>query len=174
MEDHVINGKPIDSSRTTRLIEVRRKEESVKLPISVSEIYERAEFNILNTRYLDFGQKEKYNTVFDQLYKGMAPVQPTEYSGQNADLLNELARNIRDGKTPDALANLDSVAKAFQSSLSELEARRFEPLTIDEIVRQFSKPAVIATLVVFYVFVIFFFPPYRRLLRRILGLEKRE
>ena len=68
VEEHIINEKPIEISRLARLIELRRREEGVRIPISVSEIFEKAEFNILNSRYLDFERKEKYKTVFDELY----------------------------------------------------------------------------------------------------------
>ena len=48
VEERVINGKAVDTSRLTRLIDRRKKEQDVRTPISVREVVEAAEYNILN------------------------------------------------------------------------------------------------------------------------------
>ena len=48
VEERVINGKAVDTSRLTRLIDRRKKEQDVRTLISVREVVEAAEYNILN------------------------------------------------------------------------------------------------------------------------------
>jgi hypothetical protein len=58
VEEHVLNDKPIDLGRLTRLIDHRRKEQKVETNITVTEVLEKAEFNIL---YFDPQKANSYH-----------------------------------------------------------------------------------------------------------------
>jgi len=120
VEENVINQKVLDVSRIARLIELRRSQDRVTTQITVADVIEEAEFNILNTRYLDFKQKDQYKTVFDQLYKDLGSREFAPYKeGPHADLLNDLASAIQQGKTTEAIEKLNRVASAFRSDLTK-------------------------------------------------------
>ena len=96
IEEHVINQKPMDYIRLMRLIELKSREEKLITRITARNLIEQAEYNILNSRYLDFKQKETYKAIFDQWYKEMIPAEYSPFKeNPHADLLNELARNIQ-------------------------------------------------------------------------------
>jgi hypothetical protein len=133
VEENVINQKVLDVSRIARLIELRRSQDRITSPISVSDVVEEAEFNILNTRYLDFKQKDQYKVVFDQLYKDLGSRQFSPFKGApHADLLNDLATSIEQSKTTEALEKLNRVADAYQSDLTKEQtiAKKAKPLRL--------------------------------------------
>src|SRR5260370_16573693 len=82
VEESVINEKPLETSRIARLIDLRRTEDRVTTPISTTESLCEAQFNILNTRYLDFKQKDKYKNAFDDLYKDLRYSQFTTFKNE--------------------------------------------------------------------------------------------
>jgi hypothetical protein len=125
VEENVINQKVLDISRIARLIELRRSQDRVTSPITVEEVVEEAEFNILNTRYLDFKQKDQYKAVFDELYKDLGSRQFAPFKeGQHADLLNDLAASIEQGKTTEALEKLNRVVGAYQSDIAKVSPQK--------------------------------------------------
>lgn len=105
VEEHILNEKPIELARLIRLIDLRRREEGVSTPIGALEIVERAEYNILSSRYLEFQKKEAFKTHFETLYKSMGG-QKIEFEGPYADLLNNVAKRIQEGKSQEALEEL--------------------------------------------------------------------
>lgn len=168
VEENVINQKVLDVSRIARLIELRRSQDRVTSPISVADVIGKAEFNILDTRYLDFKQKDQYKVVFDQLYKDLGSRQFSPYKdAPHADLLNDLAASIEQSKTTEALEKLNRVASAFQSDLTKEQAvqKRIDPFKL-----LLDHPAWLISFFVVYLGAAYLYLRYRRLrFRRSLG-----
>lgn len=122
VEEHILNSKPIDIGRLTRLIDQRRREQKIKTIITISDIIEKAEFNILKSRYLSFDRKEEIKPIIDQLYAEQSKRKFHEFdsSVSNADLLNELAKNIQDQKTAKSLEFLKRLQEAHLKDLEKI------------------------------------------------------
>jgi hypothetical protein len=140
VEEHVVNGKSIESSRLARLIELKRKEERLTTPILLADVIEEAEFNILSTRYLDFKQKENYKDVFVKLHQDLEPPpQFKSYSeGPHVELVNDLAKSIQDGKSAEALEKLDRLFSLFRADTPASASRAGRFFSGDELVRPFD------------------------------------
>lgn len=140
IEEHALNDKPIDVPRLTRLIEQRRRQERVSTPITVAELIEQAEFNILGTRYLAFDRKQALKAVFDSLYSDLSTRSFAPYSSETpkADLLNSLARQIQDGKSTEALETLKRLQEAHFRDLQEARSGRRAPRLSDAL-KELSK-----------------------------------
>ncbi len=155
VEESVINEKPLETSRIARLIDLRRTEDRVTTPISAAEVVGEAEFNILNTRYLDFKQKDKYKNVFDDLYKDLRSNQFTTFKNDvpHADLLNDLAKSIQEAKAGEALGKLAAVVESYRSDLSRAESNKPKKLTWDDFMHVFVQTRFI---VIFVLYIIIF------------------
>ncbi len=70
VEEHVLNDKPINLARLARLVDQRRRAERIATVITLAEILEQSEFNILNSRYLPFEKKEALKPVLAGMSKG--------------------------------------------------------------------------------------------------------
>ncbi len=68
IEEHVINKSFIDQARLERIISTRKIEEKITQQINSFELLRMAEYNILNSRHLDFRQKTEYKQLFDSIY----------------------------------------------------------------------------------------------------------
>jgi hypothetical protein len=125
VEEHIINDDVLDPVSLARLIELRRREEGVGDVIGAMEIYQRAEFNILNTRYLEFGQKRKYKVKFALIYQQATRVQEFK-DVRHSEILNKLAQSIQEGKTSDALRQLVQVVENYQTDMELLRTQQKE------------------------------------------------
>ena len=123
VEEHVINSKPLDIPRLARLIDLQTKEEQLTERISVTEIIQKAEFNILNSSYLEFDKKESYKKVFDEIY-GKISVEDIDYKGRHENLAKELAKSIQQGDTKSAMANLISLLDLFNKDIDQVKSLR--------------------------------------------------
>lgn len=169
VEEHIINEKSIELSRLARLIESRRREEGVRKPISVLEIFEKAEFNILNSRYLDFERKQKYKIVFNEQYSkyGAREFEAVK-EGPYADLINELAKYVQEGKTSEALEQIKRISDSYQKDIQEIEIRTLKRSELEDVLRRLvERPEFLAIFISVNLILMFvFFPPYRRLMKR--------
>ena len=171
VEEHVINEKRIEIPRLTRLIDSRRREQGILTPISVLEIFERAEFNILDSRYLDFATKQKYKAVFDDLYtdygsRGFTPLAKGPY----ADLVNELAKSVQEGRTTEALEQIRRIVDSYQQDLRQARLAQDRPSEFPEVLRKILRnPLYLLGFTFIYVTVsMAFFPAFRKILQRFL------
>lgn len=164
IEEHIINQKPIDCMRLTRLIETKSRDEKLLIRITARDLIEQAEYNIIYTRYLDFKQKEEYKAIFDQLYKDMIPV---EYSAFKdilyAELLNRLAQNIQEGNIEESMKLLNEYVERLSTELAELEKKKALP---DSFIITLFRTPYFAIFMVLYIIFIVLFRIYMRNLRR--------
>ena len=175
VEEHVLNDRPIDLPRLTRLIDQRRRDERITTPITTAELLEKAEFNILESRYLAFERKQALKKVFDTVYFDLSTRSFAQYppATANADLLNTLAGQIKDGKTAEALGTLKRLQEAHAKDLQETGAGR-PPKTLSDALNQLLKDPwpIVATLVAYILFLIWVVrrrPEVIRRIGRILG-----
>ena len=175
VEEHVLNDKPIDVPRLVRLIDQRRRQERVAISITVAELLEQAEFNILGSRYLSFDRKQALKGVFDTLYSDVstrtfAPYSP---STPNADLLNSLARQIQDGKTSEALQTLKRVQEAYTKDVQQSPRGGTAPSLIDALRELLKNPFPVILIPAVYVLLAIWLmtrrTEVRRILRRMIG-----
>ena len=84
------------------------------------EVVEAAEYNILNSRYLDFAKKEQYETSFKEFYKETGGPEFAVYDDAvpNAGILNELAAHIQEGQSSEALQKLQVLVDNYQTELA--------------------------------------------------------
>jgi len=81
VEEHVINKKPLDISRLSRLADFRSREENLLLTPTVSEVVENAEFNIIKSQYLEFDKKLEFKGIFNGIYAEIYTPDKVDYSG---------------------------------------------------------------------------------------------
>ncbi len=119
VEEHVINNNSLDIPRLARLIDLRSREEKLKNKISTLQIIQKAEFNIINSAYLEFDKKNEYKKVFDQIYSQMSFDGLDGYEGLHLNVANELAKSIRSGDTQTAITTLNSLLDLLNKDVIE-------------------------------------------------------
>lgn len=177
VEEHIINSKPIDITRLSRLIELRKREEHISQAISVFEIIEKAEFNILNSKYLDFLKKNIYKTIFDSLYLNLSSGDFTPFTDSHYnDQMNQLAKSIQEGKTKEALENLRHLSTAVNNDFGKIKEAESNQLLITAFFKKISsEPFFILIFFIVYVVILYItYPRFRGILRRKLHRIKRE
>jgi len=165
IEEHVINQKPIDCIRLMRLIELKSHDERLATPITARQLIEQAEYNILNSRYLDFDQKENFKSVFDKLYMEMVSEEYSPFKDvPHTQLLNKLARSIQQGKSEESLSLLSQYVERSVSELAELQ-KKTQPS--ESFLRALLKSGNFWIFMgIYVVFVLVFYPYYVRVTRR--------
>lgn len=173
VEEQVLNGKRLEPTRLARLIDQRRRDENISLPISVSEVVEQAEFNIASSHHLSVDKKEDIKPMFDGFYSDLsARTFSTFQSGTaDADLLNDLAKKIQDGKSPEALAALKRLEESHLKELSEI-SKRTNPNILEAFREISSSPTKMFMLLMGYVVLLFVVIRFRR--NRALNRTKRR
>jgi hypothetical protein len=164
VEEHVLNDEPIDLSRLSRLIDHRRREERVRTPISVRDLLETAEFNVLGSRYLAFDRKNSLKVVFDSLYADLGADSLALYGPEvpNADLLNEIGRAIQEGKAREAGAALQRLQEAHFKDVEDARAGRHSRSGRDVLSELLDEPLPLLLTALAYVVLAVFFLGRRR------------
>jgi len=129
VEEHVINNNSVDIPRLARLIDLRTREEKLPNKISVLQIIQKAEFNIINSSYLEFEKKNEYKKVFDEIYSNMSFDGLDGYSGVHENVANELAKSIRSGDHETAITALNSLLDLFNQDIQAASERKVSPLS---------------------------------------------
>ena len=164
VEERILNGQPVDVGGLARLIDLRRREERVTTPISSLEVIELAEFNILSSRYLAFERKESLRLLFEGTYRDIAlRYSPRFRNIPNADLANQLAKSIQDGKRTEALEQLQRVIDAYAKDVTAAQARSRREVGLTELIDEIRKnPFIFVTLVLGYAVALAFMRPFLR------------
>ena len=123
VEEHVLNGEPLDLSRLRRITDLQVKEQEIRSSLPILELVEKAELNILDSRYLDFDSKKTYKKVFDNIYKEIGQSTKMDYDGRHLGLVDDLVANLKKGKSEDAVHKLNRLLEAFNADIGELESR---------------------------------------------------
>ncbi len=168
VEEQALNGKKLEVQRLTRLIDQRRREQNVSLLVAISDVVEQAEFNISSSPYLAVDRKEQIKPLFDSFYSELAIKSFKSFGPDeaNADLLNELAKQIQEGKSTDALASLSRLQEIQSATMTQL-SRKVKPTLLEAFVEFFKQPKNIVIFVFSYLFLLWFVGQVRR--RRIRG-----
>jgi len=170
VEDHIINEKTIDLSRLARLSDLRTREEKLSKAISILGIIEKAEFNIINSQYLDFTQKDKFKKSFDQIYSELSVYKGFDYNGQHSNLVKDLMESLQNGNNEDQKTKLARVLDAFNQDLISLEVKSQKPKSISVVLNSLtSKLPLLAGVMAIVAFLMTFFE--RELRKR---LERRR
>ena len=140
VEEHALNNEAIDLAMLGRLTDQRRREAQVDAIVTVAELVQKAEFNILDSRYLPFDRKQALSSLFAQIYSDLnsRSFAPYPLDTPKADLFNTLARQIQEGNSSEALQSLKGVQEAYAKDLlSAGDARRVLSLpdALSEIVK---------------------------------------
>lgn len=128
VEEHVINNNSVDIPRLARLIDLRTREEKLPNKISVLQVIQKAEFNIINSSYLEFEKKNEYKKVFDEIYSNMSFDGLDGYTGVHENVANELAKSIRSGDSETAITTLNSLLDLFNRDIQVASERRDSPI----------------------------------------------
>lgn len=155
VEEQALNGIKLEAERITRLIDQRRRDNNVSLPVSTSDVVEQAEFNITSSTYLGIDRKEQIKPVFNLFYGDLASrsFQPFSSITPNAPLLNELAKQIQEGKTAPALANLRRLQELNLENFSQL-SKKAKPTFFEAFAEFISRPLNILIFVTAYAVVL--------------------
>lgn len=166
VEEHVLNGKKLEIERLARLIDQRRRDESITIPIPVTEVVELAEFSISSSRHLSVDRKEEMKPLFDAFYAEQRArfFQPLDGQVPSTPLLNEVAKRIQEGKAPEALAALKRLDEVQKTELAEA-ATRAKPSVFDAVLDVFSSPTKTAFLIAFIVLYFFIVTAFARRFR---------
>ena len=152
VEEQALNGKRLEVERLTRLVDQRRRDERVSIPITASEIVEQAEFNIASSHHLSVEKKDEIKPIFDAFYTEINARSFQPFSGKttNAELLNQLAKKIQEGKSSEALPLLKRLDESYSKELAESK-RRPSLNFFDAVSEVFSSPIKTAFFLVFFV-----------------------
>lgn len=151
VEEQALNGKRLDVERITRLIDQRRRDQSVSTPMPTADVVEQAEFNIMSSTYLSVERKEQIKPIFEAFYADIASktFQAFPQGAANSALLNEMAKQIQDGKNAAALANLKRLAEVHQAELAQY-IKRSKPSIFEVLEQFFAQPWKLAVIVAAY------------------------
>jgi hypothetical protein len=151
VEEQSLNGIKLEAGRINRLIDQRRREHNVSLQVSPADVVEQAEFNITSSTYLGVARKEQIKPIFDAFYADFASrsVQTFPPDTPNVALLNELAKQIQEGKTAPALANLRRLQELNSETVSQL-TKKLKPTFVDAFAEFISQPKHIAIFALVY------------------------
>jgi len=151
VEEQSLNGIKLEAERINRLIDQRRREQSVSLQVSTADVVEQAEFNITSSTYIGVDRKEQIKPIFDAFYADLASrsFQSFPPGTPNVALLNELAKQIQEGKTAPALANLRRLQELNLETVSEL-TKRSKPTFFEAFAEFIRQPTNIAMFVAAY------------------------
>ncbi|MBK8736144.1 MAG: hypothetical protein IPL98_09665 [Saprospiraceae bacterium] len=148
IEEHVINQKPISPARLSRLIDIKCYEQEIADEFIPIELIKSAESNLMESRHLDFKQKENYKILFDSIYLTFIPTvvsqlnsDSTSFAFKNPELISKLYKNINDCKTSEATKNLKELISSFSieyKTISEEAAERKSGRSISSIVHLFN------------------------------------
>lgn len=152
VEEQALNGIKLEADRISRLIDQRRREQKVSLPIPTTDVVEQAEFNIASSTHLSVERKDQIKSVFDALYADVASrsFQNFPETEPNSALLNELAKQIQEGKTAPALGNLRRLHEINLESVERL-SKKAKPGFFEALQRFFSDPISLIVFIVVYV-----------------------
>jgi hypothetical protein len=153
VEELVLNLREIDLERLTRLVDQRRREEKISIPISASEVVELADYSISNSRHLSVTKKEEIKPYFDKFYKEVNSRAFKPAQGANAitsPLVNDIAKKIQEGKGGEALAILARLEESRQQELLDAQ-KRATPGFIDVLSKALSSPKQMAITILAFV-----------------------
>lgn len=141
VEEQALSGKKLEAERINRLIDQRRREQSVSIPVSTADVVQQAEFNIASSTYLSVERKEQIKPIFDSFYADLASRSFTVFvpTTPNAEMLNKLAKQIQEGKTADALASLRRLQELHSEDVAKV-AQKAKPSVSDAFIAFFTKP----------------------------------
>ena len=148
IEDRVLNNKNIEVERLTRIIDQKRHDELISMPIALTDAVTQAEYNIENSRYLSLDKKDEIKKVFDVFYDEMKSrsYKPFPSNNPSSEILNEIAKDIQNGKSTEALSALQRLDESY--SKERAERQKFVILNIFEGLNQiFSSPIKISLLI---------------------------
>ena len=113
VEEHVINQRPLDISRLSRLVDFRSRQENLLSTPSVSEIIESSEFNILKSQYLEFESKQQFKKVFDGIYSELYTPKNLTYEGNSDNAVNAVLTSIQEGNNKETSLKVIKLATDF-------------------------------------------------------------
>ncbi|NRF17544.1 hypothetical protein [Vibrio coralliilyticus] len=137
VEEHVINNNELDIPRLARLIDLRSREEKLRTKISTLQVIQKAEFNIINSAYLEFDKKNEYKKIFDNIYSQLSFDGLEGYDGLHANVANELAKSIKSGDTQTSITTLNSLLDLLNKDVSDAKKENSPELL--SILRIFDK-----------------------------------
>lgn len=163
VEEQALNGVKIEPVRITRLIEQRRREQKVDLPITINDVVEQAEFNIASSPHLNINTKEEIKNIFEIFYKEIAERNFEEFPKdfQNSALLNEIATYIQSGRSIEALNSLKKLSISQEENIEELKKNN-KPTFIDALIAFFSDIRNTIIFFVSYIVLILIFNEVRK------------
>lgn len=158
VEEHIINDTKIDLPRLARLSDFKTRDDNISTPISVARIIEKAEFNIINSQYLDLAQKNKYKKSFDALYQDLSVHSNFKYEGRHSGLVQALTESMNNGSNEEQITNLARLLEAFNQDYVEIEKSSRNPKSIFLIVESLNDkiPLFIGVMVVLIIIIQFF------------------
>jgi len=122
-EEQALNGKRLEPDRLSRLIDQRRRDQSLTLAVPFADVVEQAEFNILSSPYLPIDRKEQIKPIFEAFFADLAArsYQAVPDSVPNATQWNELAKQIQEAKPAAALATMRRLQEIEAESQRDLQ-----------------------------------------------------
>ena len=123
----------------------------MSIPVLTADVVEQAEFNIASSTYLDVERKEQIKPIFDSFHSDLAARSFKVFSPgtPNMELLNQLAKQIQEGKTAEALANVQRIQELHSEELAQL-VKRTRPSILDAFIAFFTKPLNLALFILVY------------------------
>ena len=155
IEEHILNYKILDINRINRLIENRIREEKLTSKIFVNDLFQQAEYNIFNSRYLDFNKKGEYKLIFDTIYQSIIPIDSTKFSTfKYASILNEIADKIERQQKKEAVELLVRLSQSYESDIIP----KRKDVAFSDIIKELGeKPLELTLFIALYVLFIYFF-----------------
>lgn len=166
IEEYVVDEKQIDIATLQRLINIRTKEETLKTNILISDIIQKAEYNILNSKHLSVDEKSRYKDLiriyYDELNETTASSNiidlPSFEEHQFSENLKNLSVKIQEKNTKEALILLKEVASKYEDILKKnsSEVRTASKIGVFDLLQYlYQKPSMLFPIGIGYAFILF-------------------
>ena len=107
--------------------------------------------NIASSTYLDVERKEQIKPIFNAFYSDLAArsFKVFDPGTPNMELLNQLAKQIQEGKTAEALASVRRLQELHSEELAQL-VKKTRPSVLDAFITFFTKPLNLVLFILVY------------------------
>jgi len=182
IEEHVINKKPITPSRLNRLTEIKCQNEGIPSVFTSYELLENAEYNLLESRHLDFSKKEEYKVLFDSIYQIFIPNvflrlrnDSTTIFSKNPELVENLMQNLNSCKTTESITNLETLISIYEIEINSLKKNQ-QKSEVQERIDDFMNTPFGIVLIIFFTIIYFavMYPLVKRILKRNINIKNRK
>lgn len=175
IEEHIVNKDSIDIASLNRIINNRVKEESLYRKPEVIDLFSLAEYNIQNSKHLNFDKKIDYSRLLsNQIRKLKADTILNVQNVRFPDEINSLNNNLSNINSEKGKESLIKLINKYEEEIKNLEEKKIKKESISDFL--FKSPSKLLIIFSCYLlaFVLYFYYIRNRRRKRILIRRRYE